>query len=80
MQERTRARADHAGLGADRAVLSGASRTAGLFVPKPSTGVDCQRRSTPGLGQTVRGRLPVSTAVGGDCYSLGYSVAQVPVS
>jgi hypothetical protein len=26
----------------------------GLFVPKPSTGGDCQRRSIPGLGQTVR--------------------------
>ena len=37
-----------------------------IFVPKPSSGANYQRCSTPGLGQTVRRRLPVSTAVGGD--------------
>ena len=35
-----------------------------------------QRRSTPGLGQAVRGCPLASTAVGGDCYSLGYSAAR----
>jgi len=61
-------------LGADCLTVSGASRTVGLFVPKPSTGRDCQRRSTPGLGQTVRGCPLASTAGGGDCHSLGHSV------
>lgn len=33
----------------------------GLFVPKPSTGGDCQCRSTPGLGQVVYdGNMPAS--------------------
>ena len=43
--------------------------------PKPSTGRDCQRRSMRGLVQTVRGCPLASTAVGGDYYSLGYSVS-----
>src|SRR5690348_17959798 len=42
----------------------------GLFVPKPSTDADCQRRSIPGLGQTVRGCPLASTAVRGDCHLL----------
>jgi hypothetical protein len=47
----------------------------GLFVPKPSTGRHCQRRSTPGQGQTVRG-CPLAYTVGGsDCHSLCHSVA-----
>ena len=37
----------------DRAVTSCASRTAGLFVPKPSRDADCQRWGTPDLGTTV---------------------------
>jgi len=37
-----------------------------LFVPKPGSGANCQRRSIPGLGQAVRGRLPVSAAAGSD--------------
>lgn len=36
----------------------------------------CQRRSAPDPGQTVRECLLASTAVGGDLYSLGYSVAR----
>ncbi len=48
----------------------------GLFVPKPSHRVRCQRCGVPDLGTTVR-RCPLAfTAVGGDCYSLGYSVAR----
>jgi hypothetical protein len=47
----------------------------GLFVPKPSTGAACQRRSTRGLRQTVRACPLASTAVGGDCHSLRHSVA-----
>jgi hypothetical protein len=47
----------------------------GLFVPKPSTGVDCQRRSIPSLGQAVRGYPLASTAVRGDCHSLCHSAA-----
>jgi hypothetical protein len=46
-----------------------------LFVPKPSTGRDCQRHSMRGLVQTVRGCPLASTAVGGDCSSLGYWVS-----
>jgi hypothetical protein len=45
----------------------------GLFVPKPSRGADYQRCITPDLGVAVRQRLLASIAVGGDCYSLGYS-------
>jgi hypothetical protein len=40
----------------------------GLFVPKPTTDADCQRPSTRGLRQTVRGRPLPSTAVRGDCH------------
>src|SRR6266496_1201933 len=47
----------------------------GLFVPKPSCGADRQRRDVPDLGTIVRQRPLASTAVGGDCYSLGYSDA-----
>jgi len=38
----------------------------GLFVPKPTTDADCQRPSTRGLRQTVRGRplpSPLSVAI-----------------
>ena len=48
-------------------------RTAGLFVPKLSRRIDCQRRIMPGLGAIVRQRPLVSTAGTGDRYSLGYS-------
>jgi hypothetical protein len=52
---------------------------AGLFVPKPTRDAGCQGCGLPGLGSTVR-RCPLtSTAVGGDCYSLGYSVAREAV-
>ena len=34
----------------------------------------------PGLGNIVRRRPLASMVVGGDCYSLGYSVAREPVS
>jgi hypothetical protein len=52
----------------------------GLLVPKPSTGAGYQRCGMSDLGSTVR-RCPLaSTAVGGDCYSLGYSVARESVS
>jgi hypothetical protein len=52
----------------------------GPFVPKPSTGAGYQRCGMSDLGSTVR-RCPLaSTAVGGDCYSLGYSVARESVS
>jgi hypothetical protein len=52
----------------------------GLFVPKPSTGAACQRRSWPELGQIVRMCPLVSDAVGGDCHSLRHSVARGPPS
>ena len=42
------------------------SAAVGLFVPKPSTDADCQRRSMPGLGQTVHGcprRPPLAVAI-----------------
>jgi hypothetical protein len=52
-----------------------AQRASGLFVPKPSLGEGCQRRSALDLGQTVRDCPWASTAVSGDRYSLGYSVA-----
>lgn len=60
----------------DRTILAVIPAEPGLFVPKPSTGWDGQRPSTPELGETVRERPLASTAVGGDCYSLGYSVAR----
>jgi len=51
----------------------------GLFVPKPSTDADCQRRNTRGLGQTVR-RCPLTSTGGrGDCRSLRHSAAREPV-
>jgi hypothetical protein len=57
--------------GCDTAVLPS------LFVPKPSRGADSQDCDISDLGRTVR-RCPLaSTAVGGDCYSLGYSVTRV---
>ena len=56
-------------------MTSCASRTAGLFVPKPSCGPAYQRRSARGLRQTVRG-CPLTSAVGrGDCHSLRHPVA-----
>jgi hypothetical protein len=51
-----------------------------IFVPKPSTDADCQRRSTSDLGWGVRGRPLASAAIGGDCYSLGDSIAREPMS
>lgn len=45
-----------------------------LFVPKPNTGRDHQRRSTPSVGHAVRGRPLASTAGGGDCHSVGHSI------
>jgi hypothetical protein len=54
------------------------SDSGGLFVPKPSRGADCQRRNMPDLGQAIRGCLLASTAVGGDCYSLGYPALRCP--
>jgi hypothetical protein len=51
----------------------------GLFVPKSSTDANCQRRSIPGLGQTVRGCPLASTAVRGDCHSLCHSAVREPV-
>ena len=50
----------------------------GLFVPKPSTDADCQRRSIPGLRQTVRGCPLASTVDRGDCHSLCHSIAREP--
>jgi hypothetical protein len=46
----------------------------GLFVPKPSHRTDCQRCGISDLGSAVRRRPLASTAVGGDCYSVGYSL------
>jgi hypothetical protein len=51
----------------------------GLFVPNPSPGEACQGRIVLDLGQSVRECPWASTAVGGGCYSLGYSVASEPV-
>ncbi len=53
---------------ADRALTSCTSRTAGLFVPKPSTDADCQRRRTPGLAWDrpsvgVRWRPPLAVVI-----------------
>jgi len=46
----------------------------GLFVPKPSCSVRCQRCGMPELGTIVR-RCPLASAAGdGRRYSLGYSV------
>ena len=48
----------------------------GLFFPKPSCGAGYQRRSAGGLRPAVPRSCPlVSTAVDGDCHSLGQSVA-----
>lgn len=43
---------------------------AGLFVPKPSSGEDRPRCSTPDLGRTVRECPLVFTTVGGGRYSV----------
>ena len=52
----------------------------GLFVPKPTRDVDCQGGGLPDLGSTVR-RCPLaSSAVGGDSYSFGFSVARESMS
>jgi hypothetical protein len=50
----------------------------GLFVPKPSRRIDCQRRIVPDLGAIVRQLLLAAAAGGGDCYSLGYSARGSP--
>lgn len=50
----------------------------GLFVPKPTTDADCQRPSTRGLRQTVRGLPLASTVVRGDCHSLCHSAVREP--
>jgi hypothetical protein len=42
--------------------------------PKPTHGAACLRCGLSGLGTAVRQRPLASTVVGGDCYSLGYSV------
>jgi hypothetical protein len=48
----------------------------GLFVPKSSRRVRCQRSGLSGLGTIVR-RCPLAPIVGrGDCCSLAYSVAR----
>jgi len=59
--------------------IYGQIRQYGLFVPKPSTNADCQRRSIPGLGQTVRACPLASTAVRGDYHSLCHSAVREPV-
>ena len=41
----------------------GRIETGGLFVPKPSCGVGCQRRSTRGLRRTIRARPLLSVAI-----------------
>jgi hypothetical protein len=56
---------------------SGCALALGLFVPNPSTGTYCQRRSVCGLRQAVR-RCPLTSAVGrGDCHSLRHSVVEL---
>jgi hypothetical protein len=50
----------------------------GLFVPKPSCRPSYLRYITHDLGTTVLQRPLASTAVGGDCYSLGYSAHESP--
>jgi hypothetical protein len=50
----------------------------GLFVPKPTHNAGYQGCGLPGLGSIVRQCPLVSSAAGGDCYSLG-SVAREPV-
>ena len=56
-----------------------ATHTAGLFVPKPRTDADYQRRSTPGLGEAVRVGWGVNWSRGCNrpCAPLvsGYSIA-----
>ena len=55
-----------------RSVLSAG---VGLFLPKPSRDAVCQGRDVSDLERTVRRRPLASAAVGGDCYSLGYSAS-----
>ena len=57
-------------------MVRGASRIAGLFVPKSSRGAVRQRRGTRGLQQAVRACPLASTAVGGDCHSLRHLVVR----
>jgi hypothetical protein len=84
-RRRRQAQAQAQALGANRrttldhAAVSNTIRIAGLFVPKPSHGADCQRCRTPDLGTTVRQHPLASAVVGGDCYSLGYSVHVEPL-
>jgi hypothetical protein len=52
----------------------------GLFVPKPSCAMDCQRCGMRDLRTTVHQCPLLSTTDGGDCYSPRYSVACKPVS
>jgi hypothetical protein len=47
------------------------------YFPKSSHGAGCHRCCTSDLGTTVRQRPLASTVVGGDCYSVGYSVTRV---
>jgi hypothetical protein len=46
----------------------------GLFVPKPTSDVDCQSCGVPDLGSDVHRRPLASAAGGSDSYSLGYSI------
>jgi hypothetical protein len=48
----------------------------GLFAPNATTDVSYQGSGMLDLAQIIRPRPLASTAVGGDCYSLGYSVAR----
>jgi hypothetical protein len=48
--------------------------SAGLFVPKPTSGLDCQARYGLGLRRAVRQPPRTSAAVTVDSYSSGYSL------
>jgi hypothetical protein len=50
--------------------------SSGLFVPKPTSRAYYQHYGTSDLGATVRQCPLTPTAGGGDCYSVGYSVAR----
>lgn len=52
------------------------SLSGGFFVPKPSHQAARQRSGRPDLRVTIRHRLLVSVAIGGCCYSLGYSAGR----